>query len=45
MITLEQLLIALTYIIGKTELLLHQAYLIKLMTLSGIMKNIQAFVK
>ena len=43
MITLAQLLITLVYIIGKTKLLLHQTLLIKLMTLSRIMKNIQAF--
>ena len=44
MITLAQLFIALICIIGKTKPLLHQIVLIKLMRLSGIMKNIQAFV-
>ena len=44
MINLAQLLITLICIIGKVKLLLHQTLLIKLMTLSRIMKNIQAFV-
>ena len=39
MFALAQLLITLICIIGKTKLLLHQALLIKLMTLSIIMKN------
>ena len=43
-VTLAQLLITLICIIGKTKFILHQAILMKLMTLSRIMKNIQTFV-
>ena len=44
MITFAQLLVTLICIIGKTKLLLYQTLLIKLITLSRILKNIQAFV-